>query len=356
MYRALAASMVLSVSWAAQPVLDTFLRTCMNVPAAICLDEASQVITPTAPSQRLVAYWSFDRLFAVDESGGRTHFHPGFRPGPPVWGSGASAYLHPEHASTAHPASSPLQSDTFTVAFWLYLLSESSGGEDQERGFFSRGGDAFQLFIQMRNRTLGVRTGHATLSTQASFLPRRWTQVAVVYSPNKVTVYLNGINDGTTSLGGGGQAPGKGDIVLGHPTGTQTSAGLEAYLDDLRIYTGALSDTEVEALLIPRLGPGLTTAVKLGKLHSSLEEAKNSISFCRGDYHLCYQLELEEFGYAIARQQGYLTTAAEGVWYGDSLPDAATSPPDLRRLALCCEGSAACAVPRQHPIPVTAVK
>lgn len=53
--------------------------------------------------------------------------HPGLRAGPPVLGTGSSAYLHPSSRSVAHVISSKLQSDSFTLSFWLYLLEDTTG-------------------------------------------------------------------------------------------------------------------------------------------------------------------------------------------------------------------------------------
>lgn len=57
----------------------------------------------------------------------------GLRAGPPVFGSGASAYLTPNSRSTARVASQKLQSPQFTVSLWLYLLEDSTGDRQSFR-------------------------------------------------------------------------------------------------------------------------------------------------------------------------------------------------------------------------------
>lgn len=325
-----------------------FFFTCLVVPNSVCLDRNAHVIAPPAVHPHLVAYWSFDHLFAVDESGQGNHFHPGFRAGPPVYGIGASAHIHSVIPnSAAYVVSQRLQSSPFTVGFWLYLLKDEAASNDK---LFLARGPSLSLGLTAAGSYLRVTVGSSTMQSQAAFLPRRWTHVAlVVPSDGNATVYWNGMEDISTPISPVSLASAS-EIVLGHPSDQSIKASssnfIEAYIDELRIFDTALSGEEVASMVIPSVtGIEDPSLVKLGCVSCNAQQV-NEVTLCGPNYHVCFKQELYDFGFRIARIQGFLKASRSRVWYGDALPSVSDTTNGLGeeagRMALCCAGPAHC--------------
>ncbi|PHJ25478.1 concanavalin a-like lectin glucanase family protein [Cystoisospora suis] len=70
---------------------DKIYSECFDVPNALCLGGTSQVLTSDAVPDGLAAWFRFDELYPIDESGNGNHMHRAPRAGPPHNGRGASA-------------------------------------------------------------------------------------------------------------------------------------------------------------------------------------------------------------------------------------------------------------------------
>ncbi|PFH37478.1 hypothetical protein BESB_039360 [Besnoitia besnoiti] len=219
---------------------DRIYDKCFTVPNAVCLGGTSQIITAPFIPDGLSAWFTFDQVYPVDQSGNGNHMHRAPRAGPPHNGSGASAAFV-NGASGTIKSSSTLETSDFTVAFWMYLLGDSNG---YFRNVISKGNDASQtptIMLYPNTRKLSVRVTTTDSSSEglpsSGSLPlRRWTHITVTANGVRLKLFLNGVEDNEVVLRGK-VIPNAGNIVVGS---TMENSGFDGYIDDLRIYTRAL--------------------------------------------------------------------------------------------------------------------
>lgn len=319
------------------------LHDCFEVPQSICLRAPGEnyvVAAANLPSD-LMIWYQFDKSLPVDESGHWNHLHNADRQlmplpvGPGILGRGASAAFDGKAYGMVR-STSDLETESFTIALWLYLLEDSVGSW---RIIFKKGASAEELMPALLlwpdERRLQLRVtpradvGDGILNS-AGFLPlRRWTHIAVASASGGVLrLYINGVKDGELIL----DAPhrlSKDDLYLGRDP---WHAGTKSYLDDFRWYNRDLHIDEIRALLYPSLTGMATNFVHLGCSACKFTDAVRS---CGNRAHLCSLQELFSGGFHTARAMGWLISSPE-VWYHNAQGEDLFS--GVRKLGLCCSG------------------
>jgi PKD repeat protein len=235
---------------------------------------ANVVIQATVP-QVLAAHWKFDEgsgTIAADSSGfGNT--------GTVVNGATWSAGVHggglqfdgvDDHVSSGIAAFQPI-TNTFTIGFWANpgatrdsTAQATSGvtGFAQRYAIFPTYGDAYGAGHAGAGISVGTN-GVSVFEHAGNYLPSPlvhdvalsgWTHIAVVYSNRRPTLYING------SLARVGLTSSK--IV--HPgcfIGGPSYGNYAGGLDDVRIYSYALSASELSALASPANHPPVISSV-----------------------------------------------------------------------------------------------
>jgi len=319
------------------------LEDCFEVPQSLCLQGdagRSFVLSPKRVLPDLALWYQFDKSLPVDESGHWRHLtDPTFAlsplaVGPGILGHGSSAAFDGQ-AYRVVRSNEALETQSFTVALWLYLLQDSVGSW---RTIFSKGADAEQLLPALLlwpdERRLHVRAAPradisaGTLDAVGLMPLRRWTHIAVSCTGSVLRLYINGVKDGETIL----QEPpagGGGDLYLGRDP---WRAGTKAYLDDFRWYSRELSSSEIRALIFPSLTGMGADFVQLGCSSCAYSVAATGCESRRA--HLCSLQELFAGGFHTARAMGWLAASPE-VWYhGEVGLGAETS--GQQKLGLCC--------------------
>ncbi|GBE59735.1 concanavalin A-like lectin glucanase family protein, putative [Babesia ovata] len=309
-------------------VSESFSR-CFEVGNAICL--GNQVITTRAPERGLVAFWTFDKLYPIDESGYGNHIVDHVTAGPPSTGHGSSAVFD-EDTSCRVVGSPTIAVSEFTLNLRLYLLDSNSLGF---RNIISRTRYAAQsptvLLYPLSNK-LSVRvstedSANEGLTSNAAIPLRRWTQLTVVAKGKTLKLYVNGMLDSAIALRGE-LVPGSGDLYLGRKFDTP---GFSGYLDDVKLYNYALGPGLVAAFANPSLtGFGAPFRVQLASTRCTLQEA-NANGFCAPGCRLCTLDQLYRSAAHVARINGWLHDSNQ-IWH-KGIPHA---PPNDTRAAICC--------------------
>ncbi len=145
----------------------------------------------------------------------------------------------------------------FTVSFWMNLQEGFTGNW---RTITQKGNNSSQRTFAMWMRPSDDRLYYRISSTQASSVGGNssiqipvgeWTHVAYVKRGNRLTLYLNGLEDSSRAIPGSVIAN-DGDIYIGD---APWSSGLAAVLDDYRIYQHGMTATQAEALAGAALPP-----------------------------------------------------------------------------------------------------
>eukprot|EP00929_Paragymnodinium_shiwhaense_P007385 TRINITY_DN111286_c0_g1_i1.p1 TRINITY_DN111286_c0_g1~~TRINITY_DN111286_c0_g1_i1.p1 ORF type:complete len:388 (-),score=67.66 TRINITY_DN111286_c0_g1_i1:86-1249(-) len=334
----------LPVAGAPTDPIDDPLGDCLEVPSGVCLAGASGtpgvVVTPAYTPGDMVLWYQFDKSLPVDDSGNKHHLldeKNSLTPmpvGPGVLSRGASAAFDGHGAVKRRvPRFDELETDSFTIALWLYLLEDSVGGW---RTIFNKAADPQQmapaLLLRPDERRLQVRvspTAESGSLDAVGLLPmRRWTHIAVTYTGNVLRLFINGLKDAEVILElGVSPTAGTGDLHIG---GDPWRAGVKAFMDDFRWYSRGLSQTEIRALNFPSLTGMGSEFIRMGCTSCKFSEA---VDKCGQKAHLCSVQELFAGGLHIARSMGWLAGSPE-VWYhGDEGEDRFNGK---MKLGLCC--------------------
>ena len=213
------------------------------------------------PTDKLALYMPFDGS-TVDASGnGNTGTSSGNSYYYDPWGHPGSAYsfrggnLHASGITV--PSSSSLHpTDGLTIAFWLRgenaqsvwkLVSKSAGDQPPDREYFfglsvSRTVDSFAVSAATPDGGAPELAGGGTPFWE-------WHHVAAVIDrkdSHTTKLYIDGALSATTADNAGGFVPNDQPLLIGEGQGVISSPS--AFMDELRIYTRALSGGEVYSL------------------------------------------------------------------------------------------------------------
>jgi hypothetical protein len=146
----------------------------------------------------------------------------------------------------------------FTVACWVYPF-EASATNARIFPICLRGiiGDLNGLFIGLRNNHMSITgwdfvirdTANASIvySIPVADAINRWTHLACTVSGTTMTAYVNGMNIGTATLSTGAVILSV--MRLGGLTNGSTDGAFNGLIDDVRVYTRALTASDILALV-----------------------------------------------------------------------------------------------------------
>jgi concanavalin A-like lectin/glucanase superfamily protein len=212
----------------------------------------------------MVGYWPLDEgtgTVAHDESG---YGDNGTLESSPAWTSGRigpSALSFDGTSYVTVSDSTPLEvggsGADFSVSYWLYLKAGYTGNW---RNLMHKGNSDYDRTFGMWMLPSDNRM-HFTIGTTANWneygfstaqVPlNQWVHVAYVKAGNQLQLYLNGALDSAITLAGT-SVNNNGPIYFGKDPWYQ---GVDCDLDDIRIYSRALSASDVASLAAGTLAP-----------------------------------------------------------------------------------------------------
>lgn len=211
--------------------------------------------------------------------------------------------------------------DPFSVSMWINPTStgtfhffgkraDACGAVDVEIGQ-----DGGGLYLQ----------GSTTLSFGQTLAANTWTEVAVSYSSGTATLFVNGaqVATGAFALGTYTNTP----LQIGNSGGCGSSG---AYLvDETRVYSSALSATEVAALGTRPPAPATLSATVM----SSTEIVLNWSAVPNATRYIIYrgtasgnETFLTTTGAVLTYDEGHFTPGQTGFWYVRSVVNGLISP------------------------------
>ena len=218
--------------------------------------------------ESLVGYWNFDGS-TVDSS---RYANNGILLGgsyssdvPEAIGAGRALELQAGETGVRIPASSTLNSNVFTLAYWIHDPGQvtgtgSTGGETGHNRVTSRSGDTFETAVNNRTGAGGSSRakfyGPAIGWTNTPYMVQNgtWTHLAYVYDGTTIRAYADGIevHSQAASL-----SP-SGDFFIGaRHNGVESFVGK---IDDVALWDIALSTTTLRALATGLASPILVGA------------------------------------------------------------------------------------------------
>ncbi len=218
----------------------------------------------------LVGYWNFDEATgttAADASGNANHGT--------LTGSGAthSTVLPPtscfvnthsvqfdgsgDHVEIADNATMDPTS-AISISFWMNPDTVTNG---YQHVVFKQGPLVTSYGVWLANDHIYLEDNDnsiRSLTSNATVTAGAWHYITVTYDGTTQKLYIDGVLDNSQSLPGITLAYTNSPVQIGAGTYNNPFAG---YIDDLRIYSRALTDPEIADLATGGCGPGVTSAI-----------------------------------------------------------------------------------------------
>jgi hypothetical protein len=122
----------------------------------------------------------------------------------------------------------------FTLEAWVYLSDATQVSPIIAKNFGGAGGYMFWVQSTLRLRVYDSSASATTVTSSASISNNTWTFVAVVRNSDTLTLYINGVADGTASYSSTSTNSAAIEVG-GYGSGT---ASMNGYLDEVRITKG----------------------------------------------------------------------------------------------------------------------
>jgi hypothetical protein len=207
---------------------------------------SSATSSPPSSSSGLVAHWKLDEgtgTFAADSSGLANH---GALTNRPAWSpgvAGSSLDLRGDERWVAVRDSGSLRlEDEVTISAWVHLCSYPPTFHDtivgKAYGYSMAIDSSGRLLSYLNGLRSSVRNSDVIVPTNA------WTHLAITFDGAQRRFYING-NLVRAIAETGSFASGVGELRIGSWVVGEV---IEGWLDDIRLYNRALSDSEISAL------------------------------------------------------------------------------------------------------------
>ena len=183
--------------------------------------------------------------------------------------SGNNSYL-----AVADNAAQDFGTGDFTVSLW-YNQNGTPAGTGRLIGDFGGSGNGFVIYAQA-NGAIDVELHDGTTITESiqGIFDGTWNQLTVVRTGSTLDIYHNGVNV-SSSTGAGGNINSSNALWMGS-SGT-LGGDYDGQLDDVRLFTRALSSTDVDELVA--LGPAVATPPGPPTGYSNPSGGDNSLDY-----------------------------------------------------------------------------
>jgi hypothetical protein len=177
---------------------------------------------------------------------------------------------------TAASTSGQLGAGNFTFECWIYLLARTSNYPCIFSNYSAFTTTSFGLFAAFQGYTtkytLAVNNVHPAIQSTDSIVYNSWTHLAVVRSASTITLYVNGIANGTTNVSATLNGTSGTSWIGGAGTNT-ADAVLHGYLSSLRIALNSAIYTENFTLPTAPLTAITNTSLLLNFTNAGIKDA-----------------------------------------------------------------------------------
>jgi hypothetical protein len=222
----------------------------------------------------MVGYWKFDEGAGTMVTESMGNVIPGVFELDPVWTHETpdvnfetpySLLFNgtPQQRVLLESISSPyrydIQTGDMTVSVWVKKTDASNGGRviarDQcgDHSLWEIQGNADGTYhVRMKGSNF-ASTGNVYSSVHPINV---WLMLTLVKTSTRLSIYVNGILEGTATHALSFSANTQAELYVGNRKDCQPAASFAGYIDDIRLYSRALSSSEIQALYSGEQGTG----------------------------------------------------------------------------------------------------
>lgn len=185
--------------------------------------------------------------------------------------------------------------DSFTVSTWAY----KNAANPYYAGIFVQQATTsgyFNYSLQEDNAgNICANVGRYSVVGYSTCYPmpmNAWTHVAMTYSGNTATLYVDGVSRGTATYPGTVTSAPNGSAYIGNDSAATASRYWNGMVDEVRVYNRAFTSSEISYLFSNNLSP------LLGSVYSHAQESGNDLRFKDSDDSTSLNYWVENFSSA----------------------------------------------------------
>ncbi|MEK7187296.1 MAG: Ig-like domain-containing protein [Patescibacteria group bacterium] len=202
-------------------------------------------LAQVAPTSGLVGYWNFDEGSGTTASDSSGNGNTGALINTPLWSSGrigGALNLDGVDDYVSIPNNTVLNPQTVTLSAWVNVRSNTIVHRVIDR---DNGGTITYFLAVGSNGKVSFRAGSSVVSGNTTLSINTWHHISGTYNGNTLTIYTNGVVDGSLSA-----SPVLTDNGVGPNIGRRPGGGgqVNGFVDDVRIYNRSLSLSEIQSL------------------------------------------------------------------------------------------------------------
>ncbi|MFA5764136.1 MAG: LamG domain-containing protein [archaeon] len=136
----------------------------------------------------------------------------------------------------------------FTISSWIYPRAITMAHRIVDKSAAPSPASGFHLYVNTDHKIHFQINTSATVNSSDSIFPNSWYQVTVTIEANsKTQIYINGQKSGNSVTTGALSSITLDNFAIGNRLGA-TDRAFNGYIDDVRIYSSALSSSEIQKL------------------------------------------------------------------------------------------------------------
>ncbi|KAL4471605.1 hypothetical protein ABPG74_008498 [Tetrahymena malaccensis] len=313
--------------------LKDFNNCDIEVKNNLCLFNGDLVVNTPEIDSSLIALISFDKSRIMDESLSKaTIYNKNIQESTALKGYGRSGRLSKKE-SYLQIHNMPKIEQEYSIQFSLFIhqifkedvtsfddkkirIFQKFHSDDKKNLKLTFGLDSRRLFLSL---PVGTDAIFKTLESFSRIQLRKWVQITIVKSDDKIKLYINGSLEGYISpsdkftyeveqnpfISFGNQ------LAVDKPTDENF---LDYLIDDIRVYNRILESHEIFAKSEQFLGGTSSDFYRF----SCRNCARTQVA-CPQDYHICNSFEILSQGFQYARSMGWVDPISPFIWTSEGM-------------------------------------